>query len=267
MQAAMVAAQRGHEVTLLEKDDELGGHVRLQAKLPGLEDRSDIVRWLDLQLKKLEVDVRLHTEASEETIAALNPEAIIVATGATYSRTGISKNQLTAIPGHDLGHGHVITPEDLLLNHARVGDKVVVYDNTAYEVGPGIAEYLADQGKEVYLVTIDSGIAMSVTEIGVNKVLTSRLLPKVTFVNHTLIDAIEPEKVILRNYYSGEITEVPDVHNVVLVTSKPPAESLYHAMLGKAPEVHIIGDAREAKWSVFATDEAIKDGRRVGLML
>ena len=180
---------------------------------------------------------------------------------------GISKNQLTEIPGHDLGYGHVLTPEDVLLDFARIGDKVVVYDNTAYEVGPGIAEMLADKGKEVYFVTIDSGIAMSVTEIGINKVLSARLLPKVKFINHTLIQEIDPEKTILQNYYTGEITEIPDVHNVILVTSKPPQESLYHALQGKVPELHIIGDAREAKWSVFATDEAIKDGRRIGMML
>src|SRR5690606_16089796 len=232
-----------------------------------LEDRSEIVRWLSLQVRKLNVDVRLHTAATAESIADLKPDAVVIATGSNYSRSGISKNQLTAIPGHDLGHGYVLTPEDLLLDHARVGNKVVVYDNTAYEVGPGIAEYLADQGKEVFLVTIDSGIAMSVTEIGINKVLSSRLLPKVTFINHTLLQQIAPEKIVLRNYYSDEITEIVDVHNVVLVTSKPPAESLYHTLLGKIPDLHIIGDARESKWSVFATDEAIKDGRRIGMSL
>jgi hypothetical protein len=142
-----------------------------------------------------------------------------------------------------------------------------VYDNTSYEVGPGIAEYLADKGKEVFLVTIDSGIAMSVTEIGINKVLTARLLPKVKFINHTLIKEIDPEKVVLKNYYTGEISEIANVHNVILVTSKPPEESLYHELIGKVPELHLIGDAREAKWSVFATDEAIKDGRRIGMML
>src|SRR5690606_37069963 len=113
MQAAMVAAQRGHSVVLIEQYGELGGHVRMQAKLPGLEDRSEIVRWLSLQLRKLNVDVRLHTAATAESIADLKPDAVVIATGSNYSRSGISKNQLTAIPGHDLGHGYVLTPEDL----------------------------------------------------------------------------------------------------------------------------------------------------------
>ena len=265
MQAAMVAARRGHKVTILEKSEEVGGHVTMQAKLPGLEDRSDIVRWLGLQLKKLNVDIRLHTEATPESIAALAPDAIVVATGSTYSRTGVSKHQLTPIPGADFEH--VLTPEDLLREHARVGKRIVVYDNTSYEVGPGVAELLANQGKEVFFVTVDSGFAMSVTELGINKVISSRLLPKVTFIPDTRIKEIDPEHVTLQNYYTGKITTLENIDITILVTSKPPQESLYHALIGKVPELHLIGDARESRWSVFATDEAIKDGRRIGLIL
>lgn len=259
MQAALVASQRGHKVTLLEKSEELGGHVTLQAKLPGLEDRSDIVRWLSLQLKKLNVDVRLGSAATPEIISQLTPDAIVVATGATYSRSGISKNQLTPVPGSDLGH--VLTPEDVLLDHARLGNRIVVYDNTSYEVGPGVAELLANKGKHVTFVTIDSGLAMSVTEIGINKVISERLLPKVDFMPHTRISRIDPENVVLMNVYTGKTTTLEEIDNIILVTSRPPEESLYHALAGKVPELHIIGDARESRWSVFATDEAIKDGR------
>jgi 2,4-dienoyl-CoA reductase-like NADH-dependent reductase (Old Yellow Enzyme family)/thioredoxin reductase len=265
MQAAMVAAQRGHKITLLEKSGALGGHVTLQAKLPGLEDRQDIVRWLTLQLKKHNVDVRLNTLATPEKIAELAPDAIVIATGAAYSRTGVSRNQLAPIPGTEAAH--VLTPEDVVLRRATVGQRVVVYDNTAYEVGPGVAELLADQGKEVVFISIDSGIAMSVTEIGINKVVSSRLLPKAQFIASTRITRIDDHTVKLKHVYTGETTELKGIDTVVLVTSKPPEEALYHALVKQVPELHLIGDARESRWSVFATDEAIKDGRRVGLLL
>ena len=265
MQAALVAAQRGHKVILLEKSGVLGGHVNLQAKLPGLEDRSDIVRWLSLQLGKHEVDVRLDTEATPQLIAELGAEAIVVATGARYARSGVSKNQLTPVPGAELAH--VLTPEDLLLDHARTGRRIVVYDNTSYEVGPGIAELLADQRKEVIFVTADSGLAMAVTEIGINKVIAKRLLPRVTFMPQSVITEIDPANVTVTHLYTGEVSVLADIDNTILVTSKPPEEALYHALAGFGVELHLIGDAREARWSVFAMDEAIKDGRRVGLML
>jgi hypothetical protein len=237
----------------------------LQANLPGLEDRGDIIRWLALQLNKLKVDIRLHTEATPDLIRELGADAVLVATGARYSKTGVSKNQLTAIPGAD--YEHVFTPEEVMLEHARVGQKVVIYDNTSYEVGPGIAEFLADQGKDVTFVTIDSGLAMSVTELGLNKVISKRLLPKVKFFPQTELSEIEPANVRITHCFTGVVTVLEDVDNIVLVTSKPPEEALYHALLDTGLEVHIIGDAREARWSTFATDEAIKDGRRAGLAL
>lgn len=265
MQAAMVAAQRGHKVTLLEKSGDLGGHVSLQAKLPGLEDRSDIIRWLHLQLGKLNVDVRLNTEATPDNIKILAPDAIVIATGSTYSRTGISRNQLDGVAGANLPH--VLTPEDVLLDHAPLGQRIVVYDNTSYEVGPGIAELLADKGKHITFVTLDSGLAISVTEIGINKVISARLLPKVEFAPSTRITKIDPENVTIENIYTGQKTVLENIDNTILVTSKPPQEALYHALVGKVSELHLIGDARESRWSVFGTDEAIKDGRRTGLAL
>lgn len=265
LQAAYDAARRGHQVVLLEKSGVLGGHVTLQAKLPGLEDRSDIIRWLSLQIGKLGVEVRLDTEATPELVAELDVDAVIVATGARYTASGISKNQLDGVVGAELDH--VLTPEDILLDHAKTGNRVLVYDNTAYEVGPGIAEMLADQGKEVFLVTIDSGIAMSVAELGVNKVLAKRVLPKVSFHPQTKIDRIDPANVMLVRTVTGEQTVLENIDNTIMVTSKPPEEALFHALQDSGLEVKIIGDAREARWSVFATDEAIKDGRRVAMAL
>ncbi|WP_371433398.1 FAD-dependent oxidoreductase [Novosphingobium sp.] len=265
MQAALTASQRGHRVTVLEKSDRIGGHVTLQAMLPGLEDRAELIRWLKLQLDKAGVKIRTGTEATAETIKALSPDAVIIATGARYSKTGASKAQLTGVPGAELEH--VFTPEELLLEHARIGKRIVVYENTSYEVGPGIAEHLANQGKEVFLVTIDSAMAMSVTELGLNKVVAKRVVPKVTFLPSTEITSIGVSDVNVRGVYSGVETVLEGIDNTILVTSKPPQEELYHALAGDMPDIRIIGDAREARWSVFATDEAIKDGRRAGLAL
>lgn len=265
MQAALTASQRGHKVTLLEKSDRIGGHVTMQAMLPGLEDRAELIRWLKLQLDKAGVTIQTGTEATADMIKALAADAVIIATGATYSRTGASKPQLTGVPGAHLPH--VLTPEDVLLDHARLGKRIVVYDNTSYEVGPGVAEHLANQGKEVFLVTIDSAMAMSVTELGLNKVIARRLLPKVTFLPATEITRIDESDVHLRGSLSGQTSVLERIDNTILVTSKPPQEALYHALIGDMPDVHIIGDARDARWSVFATDEAIKDGRRIGLVV
>ena len=81
----------------------------------------------------------------------------------------------------------------------------------------------------------------------------------------TEITRIDEADIHVRGSLSGETGILSGIDNTILVTSKPPQEDLYHALIADLSAVHIIGDAREARWSVFATDEAIKDGRRVGL--
>src|SRR3546814_20395204 len=89
MQAALVAAKRGHRVTVLEKSDRIGGHVTLQAMLPGLEDRADLIRWLKLQLDKAGVEIPTGSEATPEAIQSLSPDAVIIDKGERLSKTGV----------------------------------------------------------------------------------------------------------------------------------------------------------------------------------
>ncbi|MBN1317393.1 MAG: FAD-dependent oxidoreductase, partial [Anaerolineales bacterium] len=266
MEAALVASQRGHDVILLEKADELGGHVRLQAQLPGLGDRSDFIRWTLLQLNKQQnVDIRLNTKATVESVTALEPDAVLVATGANYSRLGITQRHLYPIPGHD--SDYVLTPEDVIFDKKPVGQRVVIYDGTAYVEGPGIAEMLADQGKDVTLVNIDSKMGRSVSELGIDIVMGMRVLPKAKFIPDTSITSIEDHTVYLKHELTFEPGTIEDVDTIILVTSRPPEESLYHELLGKVPELHIIGDARESRHNIFGMDDAIKDGKRVALKI
>jgi 2,4-dienoyl-CoA reductase-like NADH-dependent reductase (Old Yellow Enzyme family)/thioredoxin reductase len=265
MEAALVASQRGHDVTLLEKDDQLGGHVRLEAQLPGLGDRSDLIRWMYLQLQKQKVDIRLNAEATPESLAALHPDAVVIATGATYSREGITPNQLFSIPGADAHY--VLTPEDVVLRKKPVGERVVIYDTTGYEVGPGLAEMLADQGKDVTVVSIDSKMGRAVSSLGIDVVMGMRVLPKANFISDVAITSIEDHCVNLLHQMTFQPSSIEDVDTVILVTSKPPAEGLYHSLVGKIPELHLIGDARESYANVWGIDNAMKDGKRVGMAL
>lgn len=265
MEAAMIASQRGHDVTLLEKSNVLGGHVHMEAQLPGLSDRSDIIRWLLLQLNKQNVDIQLNTEATPEFIESLNSDAVVVATGATYSRLGITPYQLYSIPGADAEY--VLTPEDVVLSKKPVGQRVVIYDTTGYEVGPGLAEMLADQGKEVTVVSIDSKMGRTLVHLGIDVLIAMRVLPKAEFIPNCAITGIDNHTVNLLNQYTFLPSTIDNVDTVILVTSKPPVEALYHSLLGKVPELHLIGDARESRANIFGIDDAIKDGKRVGVLL
>jgi 2,4-dienoyl-CoA reductase-like NADH-dependent reductase (Old Yellow Enzyme family)/thioredoxin reductase len=265
LNAALYAAKRGHKVTLLEREEALGGHVRMEALLPGLSDRAELARWIGLQLEKLKVDVRLNTEATLDLVTSLNPDAVVVATGAEYSRTGITYLHLMPIAGVDADY--VLTPEDVLLGQKAVGQKVVIYDSTGYVLGPGIAELLADQGKDVTILTPDTIVARSVVPLGLHQVLALRLNGKAVSRPNTAIMSIDDHTVTISNTLTFEEDRIDDVDNVILVTSRPPRDELYHALEGKVPELYLIGDACDSKWNVYGMDDAMKAGKKIGMAL
>src|SRR5581483_8574186 len=82
LEAARVAAERGHRVVLFEREAELGGMALVTARQPGREEMLGVPRWLAGQVARLGVDVRLRTEATAERVLAERPDAVIVATGA-----------------------------------------------------------------------------------------------------------------------------------------------------------------------------------------
>ena len=265
MEAALVAAKRGHEVILLEKSGQLGGHVNLQAQLPGLGDRSDIVRWFSLQLNKEKIDIRLNTEATPELVQSLMPDSVVVATGSNYSELGISPDVKYPIEGYELDY--VLTPEKVMLEDNPVGQNVVIYDTTDYVVGPGLAEMFADQGKDVTLITASAFVADSLDSCYVNRAVAMRIFPKVNYVRDTAVIKIEDHVLSLRNKYTFEESTLEGVDTIVLVTTKIGNEALYHKLVGKVPELYVIGDADTTHYGNFGIDAAIKSGLTIGKML
>jgi 2,4-dienoyl-CoA reductase-like NADH-dependent reductase (Old Yellow Enzyme family) len=150
MEAARVAARRGHDVTLWEARSRLGGALALWADLPGRGHYRPAVDWWEREMVRLGVDVRLGHEASADDVLAAAPDAVIVATGARYSRGGRSITLDADLPGHDLPFVH--RPEDILTGGVRPAGKVFVFDAEGYHTGTGIAEMLAGAGAEVQFV-------------------------------------------------------------------------------------------------------------------
>jgi 2,4-dienoyl-CoA reductase-like NADH-dependent reductase (Old Yellow Enzyme family)/thioredoxin reductase len=264
LQAAKVAAERGHRVTVVEREASVGGHVSLQAQLPGLSDRAEIVRWLTRQLELLRVDVRTGVDATAETVTTLAADTVILATGSNYSRTGVSATYLTEIPGADLDN--VLIPEDIITNHQAVGSKVVIFDATGYLVGPGLAELFAGSGKDVTIVTTDARMGESVQKLGLDRVVAARVLPVARHVPNSVVTGIDPGVVHVMNTLTFDEEDMA-ADTVVLVASKTPNDSLYLDLVDRFPDLHIIGDAREAHYNIWETDDAIKDGQRVGALV
>ncbi|WP_018213834.1 oxidoreductase [Desulfitobacterium hafniense] len=267
LQAALTAAQRGHDIILVEKEAHLGGHVYLEGQLPGLTDRQALPAWYEHQLRKLaNVDIRMETEADADYVLSLGADAVIIATGAEFSPTGISYMQMNAVEGWDT-EGYVYTPEDIILKGAELGDRVLIFDGIGYVTGPGVAEMLADQGKEVVYVNVDPMIGRSVQLLGQHQVMALRLKEKVEFIPNNAPLAVKDHTVTLKNVLTFDITEIEDIDSVVMVASRPSRDELYHALVGKIDELHIIADAADSHWNSFGTDDATKAGHKVALKL
>jgi 2,4-dienoyl-CoA reductase (NADPH2) len=141
MEAARVAALRGHDVTLYEKSDRLGGQLNLLATTPNWEEWADVAEYFETQVKKTGVRVELGREVTAELVQKEKPDRVIIATGPTL--------EVPPVPG--VWGKNVVSVFDVLADRVEVGERVAVWGGRHFAVYT--ADKLAAQGKEVMLAT------------------------------------------------------------------------------------------------------------------
>lgn len=147
LEAARVCAERGHEVVLFERNSEVGGQILLAAKAPQREQMAGIVRWFDLETKRLGIDRRMGTSADEQSILAEKPDIVILATGGSSFTSQVGK--------WNVDRGWAVSAWDILSGRVAPGKNVLVYDGISTHAGAGVADYLASRGAAVEIVTPD----------------------------------------------------------------------------------------------------------------
>ena len=144
LEAARVAAERGHEVVLFEAAARPGGQVRLAAKSAWRGDLIQIIDWREGELERLGVDLRCNVYAEAADVLAENPDHVFVATGVLPAETGL--------PGADLA----VTSWDILSGDVQAEGDVLVCDHTGRYEASVIADLLSARGHRVTLATIDA---------------------------------------------------------------------------------------------------------------
>ena len=249
LEAARMAAARGHHVVLFEEAAELGGQVLLAARAPARAEYAGIVSFLVAQVRKLGVNVRLALKATPSEILAERPDAVVVATG--------SHPYIPLVPGCD--GKHVVTDRDVLAGEATVGTNVVVVDDVHTQEALSTAELLLEQGKRVEVI---SPLFYVGQDIGVTSIapLYRRLHTRgVVLTPGTELRAVEGSTVVVANVYSGVERPIEAVDTVVLAAGSRSTDSLYRTLKGQVPELYAAGDCVAPR----GVHQAILDGTRV----
>jgi mycofactocin system FadH/OYE family oxidoreductase 2 len=253
--AAKMAGRRGHDVTLLDRNDTLGGQVLTAMKGAGRDEFGVIARNEKEQVDKAGVKVELNVEATAEAVLKQNPDAVIVATGSTPKPHPVGGADGPA----------VYNVWQVLNGEAKVGEKVCLIDYDGHHRATATAEFLADQGKTVHIICSSLFIG---AELGPTQDLylsRQRLLKKgVSFTPDIAVMEVAGEagtKTVKGfNVYSNEWDEWGPYDTVVLAMGQAVDDELYFALKGKVKELHRIGDCVAPR----KVDMAIWEGHRVG---
>ncbi|MEP4099989.1 dimethylglycine demethylation protein DgcA [Paraglaciecola sp.] len=222
MEAARVSAERGHKVTLIEKNAELGGQITIAAKAPQRDQIAGITRWFALELARLGVDIQLNTAADEASIRACNADVIILSTGA---RPFIDQN-----PHWGADEGLVVSAWDILNGDVAPGKNVLVYDTICEFSGLSVADFLAHNGSQVEVVTDDIKPGAAVGGTTFPTYYRSLYEREVIMTSDLLLEKVyrEDDKLVavLENEYTAQ-QEERVVDQIVIENGTRPDELLY----------------------------------------
>ena len=262
LEAARVAALRGHAVVLLEAQPTLGGTMRLAAQGPTRHGLGDYLGWLESEVYRLGVDVRLSTFADAADVRALAPDAVIIAAGSTPRLDGVQASN----PGEPMlgaDDPRVVSSNDLFAEARRQwGEAAVVVDDVGHYEGVSAAEHLVGQGLAVTYVSRHGSFAPGVETALMPEPALQRLSQgDFTLRLRTRAVAFEGRTVALAPTYMAAAhnrLEIVPADIVVFVSPNRPNRSLYDELVGGAATVAVVGDANAPRF----LEAAVHEGHR-----
>ena len=246
MYAARLCSLRGHSVTLLEKDAELGGHFLVASYPPGKGEISGAIRSFIVNCREAGVDIRTGTEATPELVASLKPDAIIIATGSVPLRL--------PIPGLD--SCGCSTAEDVLTGKADTGKRVLVVGGGM--VGCECVEFLTEREHIVDMVEMKPVIGEDIVPEARKYIMANLEKHKVTQRVNARVKQFYADGVDFTDTVTGEDAAMRGYDSVVLAMGYRSNNTLEEQLKDLAPQVIVIGEARQAPGnSMEATGDAL----------
>ncbi|WP_105372385.1 NADH:flavin oxidoreductase [Neorhizobium huautlense] len=180
LEAARVSAERGHHVVVFEAANDPGGQIRLTAQSERRREMISIIDWRMSQCEKLGVTFHFNTWAEADTVAAENPDVVIIATGGLPHTEVLSK-------GNEL----VVSSWDIISGDVKPGTNVLVFDDAGDHAGLQAAEFIAKAGGKVEIMTPDRSFAPEVMAMNLVPYMRSLQKLDVTFTITYRLEAAE----------------------------------------------------------------------------
>nr|WP_025775925.1 FAD-dependent oxidoreductase [Clostridium botulinum] len=249
MEAARVAAIRGHKVTLIEKNGYLGGNI-VPGGVPDFKDDDRaLVKWYEGILKDLGVEIKLNVDASKENIKGFGADEVLLATGSSPRTLNIE------------GADNVYSAEDVLMERKNVGEKVIIIGGGL--VGCETALWLKQQGKEVTIVEMQNDIL----QVG----------GPLCHANHDmLIDLIKFNKIDVKtsSYISKKTDKglvlntngqesIINADSAVVAIGYLSQKDLYNEVRFDIPNARLIGDANKVQNIMYAIWSAYEVAKNI----
>lgn len=263
MEAARVAAERGHDVTLVEALGDPGGQFRLAGIAPRRGQITELISWYLRQFEKLAVEVRYFTPMDEQDIIEFGADEVVLATGSLPDDLA-RQRWLPAdrqLPG--LENGRVFSCEEVLRDQADLGESVIVLDEGGNWRGTGTAWFLADRGHRVTIVTPDPMIGKELTRTTSDFKIRSNLTKLgAIFKLESVISRWHGDRAEIRSLLDGSVTEV-EASAIVTATTNRVDNAIELALAEAGVRFHLAGDAATPRQAPYA----FHDGRKIGLRL
>jgi 2,4-dienoyl-CoA reductase-like NADH-dependent reductase (Old Yellow Enzyme family)/thioredoxin reductase len=258
LEAAWVAAQRGHDVHLYEKDSKAGGVFNLAAIAPRKHELGKLINYQVVQCEKAGVTLHLNTEVTPELVAEVAPDTVILATGGLPFKPPIpGLDRDNVYMAHDILAGKVVQPSGNIL---VIGGGLV---------GCEVAEVLANLGDNPVIERTDITLVEMLDHFGSEMIVEIRTITLADFrelgidvLTSTTVKAVVDEGVVVEDKY-GEERTLRDIDSVIVAIGARPNEVLSEKIRDSVGEVHIIGDAKKARSALESIQEAADIARAI----
>jgi 2,4-dienoyl-CoA reductase-like NADH-dependent reductase (Old Yellow Enzyme family) len=266
MKTATIAARRGHEVTLVERSADLGGHLNIIKRLPSREEWQDAIDSMRRAMDRAGVVARRSTEATPALLRDEAADVVIWATGASWDSSGFSPSDPSRLAMPGAIQANVLTVGDAVLrvleDPTAVGKRVVISEETGTYLPLGLAEVLTGAAVEVEIVSPN----LFIGETAMKHFELQHLMPLLKrrgarLVEQQAVDRIDGYTVTVKDIWTGETRQIQGVDTLVLSHMRVPAEEgLAEARAATSGEFIRVGDVLAPR----AIPEIMFEGEKVG---